>query len=89
MLAGLWHSLCACHGVVCERVMLPPAVLLLLAATRSLLLVDYKQFVAQPEATVRQVLAFVGADTSRWVRHSRTAQPLPSRLHAAMAAPCH
>jgi hypothetical protein len=35
---------------------------------RSMLLVDYKQFVAQPEATVRQVLQFVGADTSRWAR---------------------
>jgi hypothetical protein len=30
-----------------------------------MLLVDYKQFVAQPEATVRQVLRFVGADASR------------------------
>lgn len=33
--------------------------------TSRLLLVDFKEFCADPEATVRKVLEFVGADTSR------------------------
>lgn len=39
----------------------------ILYPTCSILLVDYQQFIAQPEQTVLGVLDFIGADTSRWV----------------------
>lgn len=37
------------------------------AAVCSVLLVDYDQFIAQPEHTLKAALQFVGANTSRWV----------------------
>jgi len=44
--------------------------------TSRLLLVDFKEFCADPEATVRKVLDFVGADTSRWGgSHSQRCSP--------------
>ncbi|WIA13844.1 hypothetical protein OEZ85_002418 [Tetradesmus obliquus] len=59
----------------------------------NLLLVDYKQFVAQPEATVRQVLTFVGADISRYSFKQQAARMVGqykgARMHPEVAGWLH